>query len=113
MKKFLLLLLLLLPSIACAQADQPADEVHRLIEQGALVVDVRSAEEFKSGHLENAVNIPHTEVEKRLSEFGQDKTRSIVVYCRSGRRSGMAQEVLRQNGFTGVVNGGGYGQLKR
>ena len=112
MRKCLLLLLLLLPSVACAQADAPPEEVRRLIQEGALLVDVRSEQEFKSGHLEGAVHIPHTEVAKRLAEFGPDKQRPIVVYCRSGGRSGKAQAVLQSNGFTKVVNGGGYQQLK-
>lgn len=91
-----------------------ADETNRegrgweLIAEGALLVDVRTPEEFASGHLENAINIPHTETVARLSEYGGDKTKSIVVYCRSGNRSGIAQGLLVEHGFTNVHNAGGY-----
>ncbi len=79
-----------------------------LIAQGALLVDVRTPEEFASGHLENAVNIPHTETVARLSEYGANKNQSIVVYCRSGNRSGIAEGLLVEHGFTNVHNAGGY-----
>jgi len=104
--------LLLLAMAACAPADVVSpDLVKGLLEKGALLVDVRSEGEFNSGHLEGALLIPHTEVESRLSEFGE-KAQPIVVYCRSGGRSGMAQGVLQKNGFTAVYNGGGYEDLK-
>ena len=80
----------------------------QLIAKGALLVDVRRAEEFAAGHLDGAIHIPHDETEARLAEYGADKSREIVVYCRSGRRSGIATEILRANGFTNVHNGGGY-----
>lgn len=82
------------------------------IGKGALVVDVRSEEEFKGGALAGAINVPHDRVGKRLPEFGADKERPIVVYCRSGRRSGLAKAELEQNGFKTVINGGGLSQLQ-
>lgn len=75
------------------------------IQKGALIVDVRSASEFAEGHYPGAVNVPVEEVERRLAEFGADKNRTIVVYCRSGRRSGMAQQILQKNGYAHVLNG--------
>lgn len=78
------------------------------IEAGALLVDVRTPEEFQSGHLKGAINISHDETFERLAEYGTDKARSIVVYCRSGRRSGIAEGVLKEQGFTNVHNAGGY-----
>jgi phage shock protein E len=75
-------------------------------------VDVRTEEEFKGGALAGAINVPHDRVGKRLSEFGADKDRTIVVYCRSGRRSGLAKAELEQNGFKKVINAGGIGQLQ-
>ena len=107
----LLLVLLLVGACSNAEVDAP-DKSKELISSGALVVDVRSKEEFDSGHLEGALNVPHTEVEENLALFGADKDKPIVVYCRSGRRSGMAKEVLEKNGFTTVHNGGGYDSLK-
>ena len=106
-----LLLLLLLGACSTEDVDTPV-QAKEMIRSGALVVDVRSKEEFKSGHLEGALNVPHTEIEENLSLFGADKDKQIVVYCRSGRRSGIAKEVLEKNGFTAVHNGGGYERLK-
>lgn len=81
-------------------------------EQSALLVDVRSAEEFDLAHLQGAINIPHDQVEGQLAKFGTDKTRPIVVYCRSGKRAGLAQEALIKHGYSKVFNAGGYADLK-
>lgn len=75
------------------------------ISKGALIVDVRTPEEFAGGHYQNAINIPVDQVESRLADFGADKNRPIVVYCRSGNRSGMALRILQQNGYAHVLNG--------
>ena len=82
-----------------------------MIDQGALIVDVRTTGEFKSGHLPGAKLIPINQVSARINEFGADKNRPIVVYCKSGSRSGKVEGILKQNGFTNVHNGGGYGAL--
>ena len=79
-----------------------------MVARGALLVDVRSPQEFSAGHVEGAINIPHLDVEKRLSEFGENPDREIVLYCRSGHRSGLAQEGLKALGYTRVFNAGGY-----
>lgn len=64
-----------------------------------VVLDVRSAEEFEQGHIANAVNISHTELEARLAELSGAKNTQVVIYCRSGRRAEVAKEVLVKNGF--------------
>ncbi len=97
---------------ASAAAGTDAAGAWAALGKGALLVDTRSAGEFKAGHLEGALNIPHDEVGRRLAEFGTDKARPIVVYCRSGRRSGLAKAELEKQGFTAVINGGGYDQMK-
>lgn len=70
----------------------------------ALVLDVRSREEFASGHVPGATNIPHGELADRLGELGSVKDRALVVYCESGRRAGMAQETLLASGFTKLLH---------
>jgi phage shock protein E len=85
-----------------------ATEGMALVARGALLVDVRTPQEFSTGHVEGAINIPHTDVEQRLAEFGEDRAREIVLYCRSGQRSGLAQESLKALGYTRVFNAGGY-----
>ncbi|MBK9449430.1 MAG: rhodanese-like domain-containing protein [Bacteroidetes bacterium] len=75
-----------------------------MIRGGAMLVDVRSAEEFQTGSAPGAVNIPLNEIPANLAKFeGKD---AIVVFCRSGNRSGQAQLFLKQNGIANVVNGG-------
>lgn len=89
-----------------------AAEAWELIGNGALLVDVRSAEEFAAGSIENAVNVPHTEIDELAKLIGADKHRSVVFFCRSGRRSGRALEALEDMGYTGIFNGTGYTALK-
>jgi len=89
------------PALAC-----------RLVrEEGAVLLDVRTAEEFAEGHVDGAVNIPHDEIGAREAEVdalqGGEKDRAIVVYCRSGRRSGIAKQTLIESGRTQVSNLGG------
>lgn len=78
----------------------------------STIVDVRSPEEFAGEHFANANNIPLDQVQQRINEFKQMQ-KPIVVYCRSGNRSGMALTILQQNGINEVVNGGGLDDLKQ
>lgn len=72
---------------------------HRqLVEQGALLLDVRTREEFHEQHVPRALNIPVQELAQRMREVGP-ASRPIVVYCRSGGRSAMAAELLRGAGY--------------
>lgn len=81
------------------------------IKQGATVVDVRTPQEYATGHYEGATNIPLQDLQGRLTELG-DKQKAIVVYCASGMRSAQAAKVLAAAGFTDVTNAGGLGNLK-
>jgi len=72
-----------------------------------LWIDVRSPDEYASGHVEDAVNIPYTEIGARIGEVTEDKDAVIYVYCRSGRRSGIAKQTLLEAGYINVVNLGG------
>jgi phage shock protein E len=84
-----------------------ATQAWDMIANGALVIDVRSAEEYAEGHIEGAVNIPHTEIDRLTELIGDDLARPVVVYCRSGNRSGQSEAALRKLGYTGVFNGTG------
>jgi rhodanese-related sulfurtransferase len=75
-----------------------------------VLVDVRTPEEFATGHLPTAVNIPHTEIGARPPTT--DKGALIVVYCRSGNRSTTAAGVLEGLGYTNVVNFGAIGRWR-
>ncbi len=80
-------------------------QIQKLIKQGAIVIDVRTPEEFQLAHYKNAINIPHDQIEKHLHELEKYKDKTIIVYCRSGRRSGIAKQILELNGFKNIVNG--------
>lgn len=76
-----------------------------------VVVDVRSAWEYEANHIPGAKNIPLEEVPYKVEELKSLKS-PIVMYCRSGNRSGMAVSILKQNGVADVYNGGGLGDLQ-
>lgn len=80
------------------------EKARSLYAEGALILDVRTADEFAGGHLENAINIPVDEVSKRIKELGNDKEKAILVYCLSGTRSGFAVRILKGLNFSRVYN---------
>ena len=81
-----------------------------LANPSTTVVDVRETGEFAGGHFAGAINIPLGIVPLRLDEF-KAMNGPIVVYCRSGNRSGMAMSLLRQAGLSEVYNGGGLNDM--
>lgn len=93
-------------------ADSGVD-LFALVQGGALVVDVRTAGEFSGGHIDGAVNIPYDVITSQIATYAPEKDRSIIVYCRSGSRSGVAKKYLQNAGYTNVVNGGGFGHMRR
>lgn len=93
-----------------AMASERAEQGWQLIEQGALIVDVRTPQEFVEGHLDNALNFPLHELDKHFSSI--DKGSVIVLYCRSGNRSGQAFNYLREQGFTHLHNAGGLQEMQ-
>jgi rhodanese-related sulfurtransferase len=76
-------------------------EARSLVAYGATLLDVRTPDEFNQEHLPGAVNIPIQEFERCLAEVGAPD-HDLVVYCRSGHRSGQAAQILRAHGFTKV-----------
>ncbi len=76
-------------------------------------IDVRTADEFNAGHIDGAAHIPYEEIAARISEITTDKSAVIHLYCRSGNRSGIAQQTLQSIGFSNAVNEGGYEDLLR
>ncbi len=80
-----------------------------LIQQGAVVIDVRSPAEFSSGHAAGSRNIPLADLEHTTKEL--DPNRWIIVCCASGTRSGMARRWLLRHGFQRVLNAGSWRDL--
>jgi len=76
-----------------------------------IIVDVRSPMEYAMDHIPNAINIPVDQIPFKTDEF-KNFNKPVVVYCRSGARSGMALGILQQNGIKNVYNGGGIGDMQ-
>jgi|688.fasta_scaffold01776_34 phage shock protein E len=85
------------------------DNLKQIINEGAFLVDVRSAGEFASGSAKGAVNIPLDQIAKDIKKFQNKK--SVVVFCRSGMRSSQAKSILEKNGIANVYNGGTWGNV--
>jgi rhodanese-related sulfurtransferase len=85
------------------QAVGPTEAV-RLMNQGAVLVDVRSQAEFDSGHILDARHVPQDQVAQAAETLKRFKEKVVVVCCESGMRSGAAARVLQAQGFTKVVN---------
>lgn len=73
----------------------------------AVLLDVRSEEEFASGHIKGAVLLPHDEIAMRITSVVLEKSTPVFVYCRSGRRSAIAIETMKTLGYTELVDLGG------
>lgn len=68
-------------------------------DENFLLLDVRSSKEFNEGHIPGSMNISHQELADRLAEISLFKDKNVVVYCRSGRRAGIAIDILKGNNF--------------
>ena len=77
------------------------------MENNAVLLDVRTPEEHKTGYLEGALLLPLAELESKISSTVSDKNTPIYIYCRSGRRAGTAVEKLKTMGYTDLHNLGG------
>jgi rhodanese-related sulfurtransferase len=87
-----------------AQSTTPADGQNAAMPADAIIIDVRTPEEFAQGHLDGAINL---DVESGAFETGLadlDPNAAYAVYCRSGRRSAMAADVMAENGFIDVAD---------
>lgn len=79
--------------------------------KGAVIVDVRSPEEFRSGHIKNSINIPLQSLSQKITTLKQ-KNKPIITVCLSGGRSSMAVTVLKKAGID-AYNGGPWSSLER
>lgn len=102
MKLFYAIALLLTSSLAGAEFSGEWDQATALakIKEGNVVVlDVRSPSEYKEGHVPTAINIPHNQIDENIDKLKGLENKDILIYCRSGRRAGMAESVLSEKGF--------------
>ena len=119
MKKLVFLLLVVMLLTACGQDKEndqgaiymniTAEEAKQIIdsEEGYIILDVRTQEEYDQGHIPGAIVISHEEIAEKAAEVLTDKDQLILVYCRSGRRSKIAAEALVELGYTNIKEFGG------
>jgi len=93
---------------ALPYTDITAETAYQMITSGAypnlVILDVRTREEFDTGHIRKAILIPHTELEQRIDELAEHKDHEIIVYCRLGGRSATASGILDAHNFSKVYN---------
>jgi phage shock protein E len=89
------------------------EKARQLLQQGALVVDVRTASEFRSGALKGAINAPLDTLAESVQRAAPDKSRPLLVHCLSGGRSEIAKVQLRRGGYQQVHNLGSLGRARR
>jgi rhodanese-related sulfurtransferase len=90
----------------------PTAKARRLIAEGALVLDVRTSQEFASGHARGAVNLPVEQARRRITEIEPDRSRTILTYCHSGTRSAITCRILRGLGYQHAHNLGSLGRAR-
>ena len=119
MKKLILLFLAVMLLTACGQDKEndqgavyvniTAEEAKEIMdsEEGYIILDVRTQEEYDQGHIPGAILISHEEIAEKAEDVLTDKNQLILVYCRSGRRSKIAAEALVELGYTNIKEFGG------
>ena len=80
------------------------EELKQLQKEDAIIIDVRSSQEYKEGHIDGAILIPEYEIKKGIENRIPDKNKNIVVYCSSGGRSKKVQKLLKKLGYHHVYN---------
>ncbi len=80
------------------------NEAVRLMNDDAVILDVRESNEYGTGHIPNAIHIPMSSLVKRINELEKYKQKNILAYCRSGSRSNAACRTLSKQGFESVNN---------
>ena len=119
MKKLVFLLLAVMLLTACGQDKEndqgavyvniTAEEAKQIMdtEEDYIILDVRTREEYDEGHIPGATQISYEEIAEKAEEVLTDKDQLILVYCRSGRRSKLAAEILVGLGYTNIKEFGG------
>lgn len=97
----------------CTGAELTEAEAREHAKKGALVVDVRTVEEFKTNGLPKVINIPLADVKTKFPKVVTNKSDVVLLHCRSGRRSGIAEGELRSLGYTNVFNIGSFERTEK
>lgn len=89
----------------------PKTDFQQLVQQGAVIIDVRTKSEYNSGHIKGSKNIPLNNLGQNLKKIGK-KDLPVITCCASGMRSASAKNILQSAGFVEVHNGGGWRNLQ-
>lgn len=102
------------PSAMKSITGKDLDEIQdkKSLENTPIIIDVRSLEEYRDGHLRYAVSLPLDEIQNSTGILDKYKEKPVIVYCRSGRRSKLAADILLKSGFTNITNSDGVSQYK-
>ena len=84
----------------------PKVDYKQLLQEGAVIIDVRTKAEYQSGHIKGSMNIPLNNLSNHYAKL--NKAKPIITCCASGMRSAQAKSILQSNGFAEVHNGGGW-----
>ncbi|MBC5834542.1 rhodanese-like domain-containing protein [Flavobacterium sp. F372] len=87
-----------------------SNQISEFIERDAVIIDVRSYEEFAGGHIQNSKNIPLQIIESKITDI-KKLNKAVIVCCKSGMRSAQANSILKRNGIE-TINGGGWQSLQ-
>ncbi|MEE9509084.1 MAG: rhodanese-like domain-containing protein [Candidatus Bathyarchaeia archaeon] len=93
-----------LPSTTISFGDVTVEEAKSLVESNVslIIVDVRTREEYDSGHIEGAILLPVSELEGRINELSKEE--ELLIYCRTGNRSSNSVNILKANGYTKIFH---------
>ena len=86
------------------EGDITIEELKNKILQGAIIIDVRSNQEYREGHIKGAINIPEFEIKKKILKEIPKKNQLIVLYCQYGGRSRNAMQIMKKMGYTNLYN---------
>ena len=103
---------LIAPVMAGGGDPAVAEHAWPMLQNGALLVDVRSEQEFEQGHIPGAVRIDWDNTDALIAAIGDDKQRKVVFYCRSGNRAGKAKSAVDAKGYGNVFNATGFSALR-
>lgn len=88
----------------------PQVDYKALLNEGGIIVDVRSKGEYAGGHIKNSINIPLDVLSNNLNKL-KDKNKPVITCCASGMRSASAKQILKAKGYINVHNGGSWSSL--
>lgn len=84
--------------------------IKELIKNGAIILDVRTTEEYNSGNINGSINIPLNNLNTNLNSL-PNKNQPIIIYCAAGARAEQAKQLLTKKGYKNLINAGGYAEL--